>query len=680
MRQNATFPKVCAGRVLFDILACVRMGVLLCGLVLLTGCGGGGGGATSGGATPVPPTITSQPSSQTVTAGQTATFSVATTGSNPMSYQWQFNGATISGATLNTYSLANAQPSNAGSYSVVVSNSAGSAVSNSATLTVTTLVPPTITSQPSSQTVTAGQTATFSVVASGTTPLTYQWSKNGLAISGGTFASYTTPVTTASDSGSNFTVQVTNSGGTITSSAALLTVTPAQKPSINSFSVSPSTIGIGAGGILSWDVTGAISLSVDNGVGTLAGATGTVNVVPTASTTYTLTASSPAGTATATVTLTVDTTPFSISSLTATPGMTAFGGTSSLQWNYSGIPNILTLNSAPIVGTSTTVAPVRRQAYTLSGFNGLSGSNTSSKTVKVAAQGLDLLAGDTNGPGNLNGIGRDARFSSPNGVAVDTSGNVYVADTGNHTIRKITPAGVVTTLAGTAGMSGSTDGTGAAAKFYFPEGVTVDTSGNVYVADTGNHTIRKITPAGTVTTLAGTAGVYGSANGTGVAARFNRPSGLAVDGSGNVYVADTYNSSIRQITPAGIVTTLSGVFNYPKGVAVDSSGNLYVADTDNHTIRKITSTGILTTLAGSSGTSGSSDGTGTSARFYRPSGLAVDGSGNVYVADTGNHTIRRITPAGAVATVAGSPGLNGPNDGNGAAARFNFGSSRNSVR
>jgi sugar lactone lactonase YvrE len=330
--------------------------------------------------------------------------------------------------------------------------------------------------------------------------------------------------------------------------------------------------------------------------------------------------------------------------------------------------------------------------------------------------------------GSADGTGSAAQFEHPRGVAVDGSGNVYVADTGYSAIRKITPAGVVTTFAAASGPSavavdasgnlyvadrdwiskitpagvvttfagnlpGSADGTGSAAQFNSPSGVTVDGSGNVFVADSGNHTIRKITPAGVVTTLAGMAGPSdrvassGSADGTGGAARFYNPQGVAVDGSGNVYVADMFNSTIRKITPAGVVTTLAGTagstgsadgtgsaarFRYPKGVAVDGSGNVYVTDYDNHTIRKITSAGVVTTLAGTAGLQGSADGTGSTARFYDPSGVAIDGSGNVYVADWGNHTIRKITPAGVVTTFAGTAGSQGSTDSTGSAARFSY--------
>jgi MYXO-CTERM domain-containing protein len=241
-------------------------------------------------------------------------------------------------------------------------------------------------------------------------------------------------------------------------------------------------------------------------------------------------------------------------------------------------------------------------------------------------------------------------------VAVDGAGTVYVADTRNDTIRRITPAGVVTTFAGAAGNIGPTDGLGDAARFYEPNALATDGAGNVYVADTRNHTIRRITPAGAVTTLAGLAGASGSADGTGSDARFNNPYGLAVDTGGNVYVADTYNCTIRRITPAGAVTTLAGLagssgsadgtgsdarFFNPQGVAVDQAGNIYVADGNNHTFRRVTPGGIVTTLAGKGGADGSADGIGNSARFFYPTCVALDSSGIAYVTDSFNNTIRK---------------------------------------
>lgn len=279
--------------------------------------------------------------------------------------------------------------------------------------------------------------------------------------------------------------------------------------------------------------------------------------------------------------------------------------------------------------------------------------------------------------GAVDGTGITARFQVPSGVAVDTARNAYVADTWNHTIRKITPFGEVTTLAGLAGFSGSDDGTGSGARFNIPEGVAVDTVGNVYIADTQNDTIRKITPEGIVSTLAGLAGSFGYADGIGSAARFDHPKALAMDNAGSVYVADTGNDVIRKITPDGIVSTLGGGigswdFYNPSGVAVDSAGNVYVADTSHLEIRKLTPDGVVTTLAGSLSYGGSTDGTGNLARFSEPAGVAVDGADNLYVTDKSNHIIRKITPAGVVTTLAGSPTLQANAAGLGSAAHFQW--------
>jgi sugar lactone lactonase YvrE len=276
--------------------------------------------------------------------------------------------------------------------------------------------------------------------------------------------------------------------------------------------------------------------------------------------------------------------------------------------------------------------------------------------------------------GDADGTGSTASFNLPTGVAVDSSGNVYVADTSNCSIRKITPAGVVTTLAGSRQSAGSADGTGSAASFNGPTGVAVDASGNVYVADQQNDTIRKVTPSGVVTTLAGAAGEPGYADGTGSAARFNLPSRVAVDAAGNLFVPDTNNGVIREITPAGVVTTVvlgsQPVFDRPGGISIGSSGTIYVTDTGDGLIRSVTLPSTVTTLAGGGSSPGSTDGAAADMRFSQPEELAADVAGNVYVCDVSNNTIRRITAAGVGSTLAGDPGIAGSADGTGSAARF----------
>ena len=269
------------------------------------------------------------------------------------------------------------------------------------------------------------------------------------------------------------------------------------------------------------------------------------------------------------------------------------------------------------------------------------------------------------------------------------AGNLYVADSGNHTIRKISPGGVVTTLAGLAGNPGSADGTSNSARFNNPSGVAVDGAGNLYVADMGNHTIRKISPGGVVTTLAGLAGSEGALDGTNTNARFYHPMRVAVDIATNLYVADTCNHAIRKIVfdarnTNWIVTTLAGLsgasgtndgssarFNFPWDLAVDGIGNVYVADAGNYTIRLVTPLGLVSTLAGLPGISGRSDGTGGSARFAYPCAVTVDSLGTLYVADGGAQTIRKIAPGGVVTTLSGQAGILGHWDGPATNALFN---------
>lgn len=306
---------------------------------------------------------------------------------------------------------------------------------------------------------------------------------------------------------------------------------------------------------------------------------------------------------------------------------------------------------------------------------------------------VSTFAGSTAGTaGRANGTGTAATFNLPRGTSIDASGNQYVSDAGNNEIREITSAGVVTLLAGSAaGTAGRANGTGTAATFDLPYDATADGSGNLYVADYTNNEIRKIVIAtGAVTLLAGSAtGAAGTTNGTGAAALFNGPVGIVYNPvDGNLYVSDFGNNEIRKVTTTGVVTLLAGSatgatgttnntganarFNGPNGIAVDAAGNMFVADQGNNEIREVTTAGVVTLFAGSAaGTAGTADGTGTAATFNTPRGVTVDPSGNLYITDSGNNTLRLISPAALVTTFAGKAGTAGYVDAVGTAAEFN---------
>jgi trimeric autotransporter adhesin len=262
------------------------------------------------------------------------------------------------------------------------------------------------------------------------------------------------------------------------------------------------------------------------------------------------------------------------------------------------------------------------------------------------------------------GLATSARLHNPRGVAIDASGNIYIADTTNRRIRMVTEsAGIITTVAGygTVGFSGD-GGLATSATLYYPDGIAIDASGNIYIADSTNHRIRMVTKStGLITTVAGNGTIgFSGDGGLATSARLHNPRGVAIDASGNIYIADTYNNRIRMVTKStGIITTevgngTSATLYNPSGIAIDTSGNIYIADTYNDRIRMVTnSTGIITTVAGD-GFSGDG-GLATSARLHNPRAVAIDASGNIYIADTDNHRIRMVTEsAGIITTVAGN--------------------------
>lgn len=432
---------------------------------------------------------------------------------------------------------------------------------------------------------------------------------------------------------------ITASAGGVTSIPVTLYVMQAKLTSIAITSANPSSMGVGQ--TTQYTVTGTYSDGFTQDITPSVwwyGPTAVADV----NTIYTTTPGLAIGVGPGSATITANVDGFTASASLTVSNAYAVGGTLSLLPAGASITLSNTITSG---GTTTTdsvtlnangsyyfpVAPAAGSTYdvTVSAnitsphpctvANGIGTISATAPTPIISIEvvcgvAVGTLAGSASSMGAVDGTAAEASFSSPQGVAVDTAGNVYVADSSNSLIRKITPGGVVSTLAGTAGTIGFTNGTGTAATFWQPTGVAVDTAGNVYVADSGNNAIRKITPAGLVSTLAGSA-TWGFANGTGPAASFHSPNSVAVDTAGNVYVADSGNNAIRKITPAGLVSTVAG---------------------------------------GGTGVVGSANGAAASATFNAPRGVSVDAAGsNVYVADTGNHLIRKIA-AGQVTTLAGS--------------------------
>jgi sugar lactone lactonase YvrE len=298
------------------------------------------------------------------------------------------------------------------------------------------------------------------------------------------------------------------------------------------------------------------------------------------------------------------------------------------------------------------------------------------------------FAGKPGVSGANDGYGAAAQFNIPEGIIADDKGVLFVADNANNMIRKVTSAGFVSTIAGRGGVAGSADGPGAIARFNYPSGLALDGMGSIYIADSQNHTIRLISAEGVVSTIAGGRTLVGAVDGIASEARFNYPYGMVFDKSGTLYVTDHRNSTIRKMIRTGsnwTVSTLAGSpgmlgsanglgsnarFNRPSGISLDQNENLIVVDTYNHTIRKVTRTGVVTTVAGSAGKSGSTDASGALVRFTYPRGITVDANGIFYIGDAYNNRIRMMTQDGVVRTIGGNDST-GSADGVGGTARFN---------
>jgi sugar lactone lactonase YvrE len=272
---------------------------------------------------------------------------------------------------------------------------------------------------------------------------------------------------------------------------------------------------------------------------------------------------------------------------------------------------------------------------------------------QISSGGISTIAGGSAGFSGDGGPAHDAKLSLPIEIAADALGNLFIADRGNYRIRKIDGTGIITTAAGRSDEGGAAT----SAQLNFPNAVAADQSGNLFIADTDSQRIRKVTPSGVVTTVAGNGAVgFAGDGGPAAYALLSYPAGVTVDDAGNLFIADTRNNRIRKVTSSGMISTLAGAgLNDPHGVAVDSSGNVFVADTNNQRIRKIDSAGVISTVAGN-GTSGFSGdgGPATAAQLSFPVDVAVDENGNVFIADSSNHRVRLIRPDGIIHTIAGN--------------------------
>jgi hypothetical protein len=651
-----------------------------------------------------PLSITAGPVSQTVQAGSTVVFSATTSGgASPLAYQWLFDGMNltnntyITGSQSNVLTLTSVLMSNAGTYEVLVSNAYGSA-NASATLTVVQATP--IITWTNAAPITYG-TALSSIQLNATANVPGSFAYNSaygtiLNAATNTLSVIFTPTDT------NDYISVIDSVTVVVLQAPPAVNWPTPAPIPYGTALSSNQLNATA------NVPGIFAYTPTNGTLLYAG-TNTLSVV------FTPTDTNDYSSVTDTVSLVVS--PTSLSVTAANNGRLVSAANPAFSGTITGVTNgdnitasyACSANAASPAGdyliVPSLIDPENRQTnYTVTLANG-----TLAVTNYPTPYTFLTLAGQPGISGTNNGTGSVARFYGPNGVAVDSAGNVYVADRYNYTIREVTPTGVVTTLAGLAHASGTNDGIGTNSRFgapggspagyYGPTSVTVDGATNIYVSDFGNNTIRKVAPVGTnwvVTTLVGQPRVAGTNDGSGSAARFKYPNGVALDANSNVYVAEAGNNTIRKVAPVGtnwVVTTLAGLagssgnangtnsaarFNNPTSVAVDSAGNVYVTDCNNHTIRKVTPVGtnwVVTTLVGLADSSGAADGTGSTARFYYPCGVAVDNVTNLYVADQDNNTIRKVTLVGTtwvVTTLGGLARVSGTNDGTGSAARFYY--------
>jgi uncharacterized delta-60 repeat protein len=607
------------------------------------------------------PSITNQPQNTTACLGGSAQFTVSASG-NISGYQWFVNNSPIAGATGSTLNVNNISLADAGTYSVDAINDCGAVRSQNASLSVVESEPTTITLQPQNSLTCPASTALFSVSATGEN-LTYQWLFNGNPIAGATNSILEINNTQAVNEG-NYQVVVTGLCGTVSSNIVTLALDLNALPQIL---VQPESLTGCSGGDV---ILSVLSNGVDfqwqrNGVN-IPGATSAILTLPdiqmAQAGNYRVVVSNDCGTTISNI---------AVLNISSPPILNYDNAPSAICLDEPFNLEITNSGGAPELGN------FQVENYAGNGsFGNLSGFGTSSsfrmptdivtapdgnmyvtdyignQIRRISPEGEVTIFAGSGIAGFLDGPANVARFNRPNGIAVDNAGNLYIADEKNHRIRRITPDGNVTTLAGN-GSNASVNGTGNAASFQSPKRLTVAPNGNIYVTEA--FRVRQVTPAGVVTHFAGNIG-NGLVNGIGTQARFRNPYGIAADNGGNLYVADQFNNCIRRISPAGVVSTFAGSnlsgfvngsssnarFNRPTAINFGPDNLLYVTETFNRTVRTITNTGVVSTLAGS-GENNNQEGLALNAGFSTPMGVTVNVNGEVFVADqAGSNRIRRI--------------------------------------
>ena len=615
-----------------------------------------------------PPTAVVQ-GSQTICAGGTAYLPIVLSGRSPFLVTWSDGVRSVFSGFHGTRAVS---PSATTTYSVVSVEDATCTGTSSGSATVTTIPRPTATVT-GSTTICPGQAAEIRAELTGVGPWVVTWSDGFVdqGVAGSASLRVVSPGSTTT-----YGVTSVSDARCIGPGSGSATVTVLAGPAPSAAIEAPNPVSPGASGLVASvpDAGPGATYAWTIANGTLSAGQGTRAISWTAGT---------AGMATLRV------------SVAAPSGCSASGVLSVRVGRDPAEPLLFTHLAGPEAGggwfdgpdTAATVFAPFGLAVDAAGNLHVADAGSSTIRKRATDGRFSTLAGIAAATGPTDGRGSLARFAGPRGIVADGAGAFYVADTNNHVIRKVTLDGVVTTVAGAAGVCGAVDGPLDTARFCGPSGIAMDGSGNLVVSDSLKHTIRRVTPSGSVSTLAGTADAYGWTDGVGTSARFGSPSGLAVDGAGNIWVADTSNHLVRKISTSGVVSTVAGLatfegdldgngasarFRLPYAVAVDSAGNVLVADSGNSTIRRVTPAGDVTTLAGLALSPGDADGTGSAARFASPSGLAIAPSGDVFISDSAGRTIRRMAPDGTVTTVCGRGGLEGAVDGAASEARFSY--------